>query len=43
VYEAPHPLTFLPYQYEGYTPEQRRVLRSTDISMRLIDPAQGRR
>jgi hypothetical protein len=43
VYEAPHPLTFLPYQYEGYTPEQRRVLRSTDISMRLIDPAPGRR
>jgi hypothetical protein len=33
---APHPLEFLPYQYEGYTPAQRRVLRSTDISMRLI-------
>jgi hypothetical protein len=43
VYEAPHPLTFLPYQYEGYTPEQRRLLRSTDITMRLIDPAPGRR
>jgi hypothetical protein len=31
-----HPLQFLPYQYEGYTPEQRNILRSTDISMRLI-------
>lgn len=31
-----HPLQFLPYQYEGYTPDQRSKLRSTDISMRLI-------
>jgi hypothetical protein len=36
VKEAPHPLRFLPYQYEGYTPEERRVLRSTDIRMRLV-------
>jgi hypothetical protein len=31
-----HPLQFLPYQYEGHTPEQRSKLRSNDISMRLI-------
>jgi hypothetical protein len=39
VHQAPHPLQFLPYQYEGYTPEQRQRLRSTDIRMRLIGPA----
>jgi len=33
---ARHPLEFLPYQYEGYTPERRAVLRSTDIRMQLI-------
>jgi hypothetical protein len=33
---APHPLQFLPYQYEGYTPDERDKLRSTDISMRLV-------
>ena len=33
---ARHPLQFSPYQYEGYTREQRGSLRSTDISMRLI-------
>ncbi len=32
----PHPLQFLPYQYEGYTPEQRSALRSSDIRMRLV-------
>ncbi|MBF0363511.1 MAG: hypothetical protein HQK49_20995 [Oligoflexia bacterium] len=31
-----HPLQFLPYQYEGFTPEQRLKLRSVDISMRLL-------
>jgi hypothetical protein len=36
---APHPLQFKPYQYEGYTPEQRQLLRSTDIRMRLLIPA----
>jgi hypothetical protein len=37
---APHPLQFLPYQYEGYDPSQREVLRSSDIRMRLllVDP-----
>jgi len=33
---ARHPLQFLPYQYEGYTPEARDALRSTDIRMQLI-------
>jgi hypothetical protein len=33
---APHPLEFLPYQYEGYTPEERSALRNNEISMRLI-------
>jgi len=38
VREASHPLQFIPYQYEGYTPAQRNALRSTDIRMRLIVP-----
>lgn len=37
VARAAHPLQFLPYAYEGYTPEERSILRSTDISMRLVD------
>jgi hypothetical protein len=37
VIRAAHPLQFLPYTYEGYTPIERSILRSTDISMRLID------
>ena len=31
-----HPLQFLPYQYEGYTPEERAALRGADIRMRLV-------
>jgi len=31
-----HPLQYLPYQYEGYTPAQRQALRTTDIRMRLV-------
>jgi len=40
-----HPLQFLPYQYEGYTPEERAALRSADIRMRLVlaVPAPGGR
>jgi hypothetical protein len=38
---APHPAEFLPYQFEGFTPEQREKLRSTDISMRLIVYSDG--
>jgi hypothetical protein len=37
----PHPLQFLPYQYEGYTPEERAALRNTDIRMRLVLLAPG--
>ena len=37
VARAAHPLQYLPYAYEGYTPTERSILRSTDISMRLID------
>lgn len=36
IHQAPHPLEFFPYQYEGYTPAQRRLLRSTDIRMRIL-------
>jgi hypothetical protein len=36
---ARHPLAFLPYQYEGYKPPERALLRSADLSMRLIDRA----
>jgi hypothetical protein len=32
-------LQFRPYQYEGFTPEQRRLLRSTDMRMRVLIPA----
>jgi hypothetical protein len=31
-----HPLEFLPYQYEGYTPDERAALRAADIRMRLV-------
>jgi len=31
-----HPLQFLPYQYEGFTPDQRAKLRTTDIRMKLV-------
>lgn len=32
-----HPLQFLPYQYEGFAPMERQVLRVNDIAMRLVD------
>ncbi len=32
----PHPLQYLPYQYEGYTPAERKALRASDIRMRLL-------
>ncbi len=40
---APHPLQYLPYQYEGYTPQERQFLRSTDIRMRVLMPEPPRR
>lgn len=36
IVERRHPAQYLPYQYEGYTPDQRRRLRTTDIRMRLV-------
>jgi len=40
VASAPHPLQFVPYQYEGYTAGERLVLRTEDIRMRAFAPAQ---
>lgn len=37
LFSVTHPLQFLPYQYEGFSLMERLILRSTDISMRLID------
>jgi len=37
VLQAAHPLEFLPYQYEGLDPEERAMVRSVDLSMRVID------
>ena len=34
--EARHPLQFLPYQYEGSDPSERQMLRSSDLTMRLL-------
>ncbi|MCX6953714.1 MAG: hypothetical protein NTV51_16305, partial [Verrucomicrobia bacterium] len=37
-----HPLSYPPYQYEGHTPRERELLRTTDVSIRLVrlaDPA----
>lgn len=28
-----HPVNFLPYQYEGYTPEQRQQFRRRNLQM----------
>ncbi|MCL4395637.1 MAG: hypothetical protein M1482_12695 [Chloroflexi bacterium] len=33
---TPHPLQYLPYQFEGYDPVERSVLQSVDLSIRLI-------
>jgi hypothetical protein len=35
ILSAQHPDTFLPYQYEGYTPDQRQTMRELQIEMRL--------
>lgn len=34
---ASHPLAYRPYQYEGYVPSERALLRSADISMRVVE------
>jgi hypothetical protein len=33
--EVLHPVNFLPYQYEGYTPEQRQEFRERQLKMRF--------
>jgi len=38
LWEAPNPLGYLPYQYEGHTPRERRLLREHDIAIKLIRP-----
>ena len=40
---AAHPLQFRPYQYEGFTPQERQFLRSADIRMRMLIPADDKR
>lgn len=38
----PNPIDYLPYQYEGYTPRERALLRAHDNGIRLValrDPA----
>jgi hypothetical protein len=37
VFREAHPYEYLPYQYEGFSPEARQIIRSTDHSMRLVD------
>ena len=36
VLAVPHPLSYRPYQYEGFRRHERQILRSTDISIRLV-------
>ncbi len=31
-----HPLNYLPYQYEGHTPRERRLLRQNRVAMELV-------
>lgn len=33
--DVPHPVNFLPYQYEGYTPQQRQEFRGRHLRMRF--------
>jgi hypothetical protein len=35
LWEVPHPVNFLPYQYEGYTPKQRQEFREGQLKMRF--------
>jgi hypothetical protein len=42
VLAARHPLQFGPYQYDGFVPDERRFLRSTDIRMRILIPGTER-
>ena len=35
---ASHPIKFLPYQYDGYTPEERQAIRKENYDMVLYKP-----
>jgi len=37
LFRTSHPQSYLPYQYEGLRPAERALLRSTDVSIRLLD------
>ena len=37
VFRTRHPLQYRPYQYEGFLPKERETLRTSDVSIRLID------
>lgn len=37
LFTVPHPFEYLPYQYEGFDAKARKILRITNISVRLID------
>jgi hypothetical protein len=42
IFSLPHPLAYPPFQYEGHTPRERRLLREHPVAIRLIrlaDPA----
>jgi hypothetical protein len=32
-----HPLAYWPYQYEGWAPQERKILRASNLSMELIE------
>ena len=36
VFRVEHPLNYRPFQYEGHSPAERALLRTDDISIRLI-------
>lgn len=41
LFSAPHPDNFTPYQYEGYTPEQRQIFRELKPEMRFYKADNG--
>lgn len=41
VFSTPHPRQLRALQFQGFTPTQRAYLRTTDVSIRVIDTQQG--
>lgn len=39
--EAPHPIHFLPYQYDGFSPREREAIRKRNFQMALYRPDAG--